>query len=415
MALQAEPGVESHRILMASSSPDGWLVTIIVLGAAQGLFLAVLLATKPREVLAHRLLAAAMAVFSLDLLGTIYHVKGYDVAYPQFVGFAIPLALLLGPLLYLYAQVLIAGPRALRGPALGHFVPFGLVVLLLIPFYAQSPAEKLAFVLDPAGHAWTPPLAWIGHGKFLHGLIYLGLILHLLQRHRRRRRALPTTADGIDLTWLRNMMMGGSLITLIALGLHLWTLVAPVPPERLNPIEGYGDYVALGVTVFFYAIGYLGLRQESIGPAAPSTSDEASTGDDTADDTARPRYAKSGMDPETARALSRQLQQLMETDRPYRRSDLTLHDLAEALDLSPHNLSEVINTQLGQNFYDFVNGYRVREVQTRLADPASAHLTLLALGLEAGFNSKSSFNAAFKKHTGMTPSQFRKQVLRKPV
>ena len=84
--------------------------------------------------------------------------------------------------------------------------------------------------------------------------------------------------------------------------------------------------------------------------------------------------------------------------------------MAEALSVSPHNLSEMINTQLGKNFYDFVNGYRVEEVQRRLVDPGSAHLTVLALGLEAGFNSKSSFNAVFKKHTKMTPSQYREQV-----
>ena len=60
--------------------------------------------------------------------------------------------------------------------------------------------------------------------------------------------------------------------------------------------------------------------------------------------------------------------------------------------------------------YDFVNSYRVEEVQRRLVDPSSAHLTVLAIGLEAGFNSKSSFNAVFKKHTKMTPSQYQQHA-----
>ena len=94
------------------------------------------------------------------------------------------------------------------------------------------------------------------------------------------------------------------------------------------------------------------------------------------------------------------------------RSDLTLQDLADTLSISPHNLSEIINTQLGKNFYDFVNGYRVDAVQQRLTDPAYAHLTVLAIGLDAGFNSKSSFNAVFKKHVKMTPSQYRENVKR---
>jgi AraC-like DNA-binding protein len=77
------------------------------------------------------------------------------------------------------------------------------------------------------------------------------------------------------------------------------------------------------------------------------------------------------------------------------------------MSISAHNLSEVINTQAGKNFYDFVNGYRVEAVMRRLRDPRYAHLTILALAEESGFNSKSTFNACFRRHTGLTPSQYR--------
>ena len=133
-------------------------------------------------------------------------------------------------------------------------------------------------------------------------------------------------------------------------------------------------------------------------------------GSDVLGESEKPQYAKSGMDPETARRYKQKLLELMDTEKLYQRGDLTLQHLSDALSISPHHLTEVINTQLGQNFYDFVNGYRVREVQERLADPKYAHLTLLAIGMDAGFNSKSSFNAVFKKHTKMTPSQYRAHV-----
>ena len=77
------------------------------------------------------------------------------------------------------------------------------------------------------------------------------------------------------------------------------------------------------------------------------------------------------------------------------------------LDTSPHRLSEVLNAQLGASFHDFVNGYRVREIQERLAGPDGARYTYLALALNAGFASKSTFNAVFKKQTGLTPSAYR--------
>jgi AraC-like DNA-binding protein len=97
----------------------------------------------------------------------------------------------------------------------------------------------------------------------------------------------------------------------------------------------------------------------------------------------------------------------MEKERPWQDSDLTLADLAARLSTTPHRLSEVLNSQLGQTFYDFVNGYRVREVQRRIAAGEAQQVTMLSLALDAGFASKSTFNGVFKKHTGQTPSDFR--------
>ena len=95
---------------------------------------------------------------------------------------------------------------------------------------------------------------------------------------------------------------------------------------------------------------------------------------------------------------------------PYRDSDLTLHDLAGRLGISAHNLSEVLNTQVGRSFHDFVNGYRVDEVKMKLEDPQTAYLKLIAIANDAGFNSKSAFNAVFKRHVGMTPSDYRRRA-----
>ena len=102
----------------------------------------------------------------------------------------------------------------------------------------------------------------------------------------------------------------------------------------------------------------------------------------------------------------------MEEKKPYTDSNLSLHQLAEMLDMTPHNLSEVINTGLNQNFFDFVNQYRVENVKRDVTDEQKGHLKLLSIALDAGFNSKSSFNAIFKKHTGMTPSEYREKVAR---
>lgn len=97
----------------------------------------------------------------------------------------------------------------------------------------------------------------------------------------------------------------------------------------------------------------------------------------------------------------------MDREHPWRNSGLTLADLAERLATTPHRLSEVLNAQLGQTFYDFVNGYRVRDVQRRIAAGEAKQVTILSLALDAGFASKSTFNMVFKKHTSQTPSDYR--------
>ena len=124
-----------------------------------------------------------------------------------------------------------------------------------------------------------------------------------------------------------------------------------------------------------------------------------------------PKYEKSGLTADRAKQYLERLLLLMENDHPYRDSDLTLNQLAEMLSISPHHLSEIINSKLHQNFFDFVNRYRVEEVKKDLENPDKAHLTVLAIAFDAGFNSKSSFNSIFKRFTNLTPSEYRVQQL----
>lgn len=101
---------------------------------------------------------------------------------------------------------------------------------------------------------------------------------------------------------------------------------------------------------------------------------------------------------------------MMDAERPWTNSELTLADLAARLSTTPHKLSEVLNSQIGQTFYDFVNVYRVREVQRRIEAGETRARKMLALAMDAGFASKSTFNQAFKKHTSQTPSDFRQAI-----
>jgi len=107
---------------------------------------------------------------------------------------------------------------------------------------------------------------------------------------------------------------------------------------------------------------------------------------------------------ELAEGLMAELRDLMQSERPYLAPDLSLATLATRLGVSNNYLSQAINQQAGHNFFDFVNGYRVEYTLPLLANSTD---TVLTIALAAGFNSKSAFYSAFRRHQGVTPGQYR--------
>jgi len=110
-------------------------------------------------------------------------------------------------------------------------------------------------------------------------------------------------------------------------------------------------------------------------------------------------------------ALLARLRQLMEEDKIYRHEGFGAPALVAALGVPEYRMRRLINQRLGhRNFSSFVNGYRLAEAMAALADPGQADVPILTIALDAGFQSIGPFNRAFKAHTGMTPTAYRKQA-----
>lgn len=395
------------------------LQLVVLLGAIQGLFLTGALAARRRNRTANRLLAAAMLVFSVSLAAKVHASANLEDRWPHFIGIGYPLPFLFGPLIYLYSAAAADRSRRMGVRDWLHLLPFVGVVLWGLPIYLMGGTEKVEFYRRLLAGESTPLTIVADPLKFVSGLGYGVATMVLLRRHRERVKDSYSTLEEVTLRWL-------SWLGAAALG--IWGLATVFDLLRslgVAELPWGDDVISLCVAVLVCAIGYLGLRQPEVfryetaeypvpvpmdPPVAqvpePSASVLAAVTPPTGLDTS-PRYERSGLTDAESRRLKDRLLALMERERPWTDSGLTLAGLAALLATTPHKLSEVLNSEIRQTFYDFVNGYRVREVQRRITSGDARHLKLLTLALDAGFASKSTFNQVFKKHTNQTPSEFR--------
>ena len=408
------PTLFFFRYPMNSVQRFDWITLVTLLGAVQGLFLALALASKRRNGAANRLLAAMMVAFSISLASEVYHALGLEQRFPHFFGAGYPMPFLFGPLVFLYAIFAADKSRRFTGRDALHLLPFVVVVLGGLPIYMLGGAEKVAYYQqlrrgDIPG--WMAVADWM---KFVSGVAYAVATIVFLRRHRERVKESYSSIERVNLQWLLWLGLAAAGVWALALGFQLVQasgVALAVPSDR---------YVSLAVSVLVYAIGYRALRQPEIfryetaefpvPVQAAARSPVAAVPvlpADAAEPADTPRYERSGLSERQAERLKGSLVAMMEREQPWRNSDLTLADLAARLGTTPHRLSEVLNTEIGQTFYDFVNGYRVRDVQRRIEAGDARQHKMLTLAMDAGFASKSTFNLAFKKHTSQTPSDYR--------
>jgi AraC-like DNA-binding protein len=294
------------------------------------------------------------------------------------------------PLLYLFIVSVINRDFRLKLAHLLHLIPFAVYAVLVITRFQTNSPEEMRQIVE-AGGPFTESQA-LAYSLVLYAqwLAYGAACFLRLRKYRASLKDYLSTVQPWDLAWL-NLVLSGFIVarSLQAADHVLWYAT-----EDMRTVVVY--YAAQIFFLAFLTVVFLKeLKQPEVSAAVEA-------------DSHRQKYGKALLSEEQKKQYAERLKRLMEEEKPYLDPLLSLGALARKAAVPAHQLSQVLNTHFRQNFFDFVNSYRIIESQRLLADPNNGKRTILQVVYEAGFSSKSVFNTAFKKHAGMTPSQFRK-------
>ncbi len=373
---------------MGSPSFSHWVV-IFAVGGAQSLLLALALWKRPVNVAANRVLAAWLGLVAFDL-----GVKAAFLAAPApglfrallFVGV---FPFLYGSFFYLYVRTLTTARRLAWRDGV-HLTGFAVALAVGLPTLLAGTDANLANMQAWLGRRLPPPVPWYSAFLYAWSLSYVAAAVWRVLGYRREVRERRSDADRVSLRWVMVMAMGQVLIWGIAL-VHDY-----VRPAGIGYFTIYG-----AVAVWACVLGYLGLMQATV------------AGDDTAEPGA-PREVPPGP-PATTSAqdedarlpeVQARLARLMEDEAMYLAPALTIAQVARRSGYPEYLVSAAINRGFGCTFWDYINRQRIAAACRCLAD-ASDTRTILDIAYACGFTSKSTFNSAFKRETGHTPSAWR--------
>ncbi len=276
-----------------------------------------------------------------------------------------------------------------------HFL-FALLMLFLVTIFHFFESEIKEEKANPETVASANIIFMIIFS--LQVIPYCIMALIKIIKHQKNIQSFNSTIENVDLKWLKNIIISVFIIAVSWVGDIVFKL------SDTNPIFDLASSLVYLIGILY--IAYYWLKQKEIFPYNLIEKEEIET---IIAETALPEdNRKKLLTDEKLDQLKIELFELINSKKTFLDPDLSLVKLALSLNISPHILSYLINKGFDENFYQFVNRYRIEEAKKLILDPKMVHLSLLGIGFEVGFNSKTVFNTTFKKVTGQTPSEFKK-------
>lgn len=372
---------------------------LLIIIASVSIFISILLAiflvtVKTKHKVSNVLFAVFLILNAIDICDPLFYMM---VDGPSNLGmFKNMFVFLQIPVFYLYVLSVCYSDFKLKPQHLLHAIPFIITNLALVPrFYGVDNASKIFFIENRQNMMEL---------KFNHILLHVQMIIYFVAVFRVLRKSKTLYLENYAGKNINsyNWLFQFTVVLCIVYGIAL-----------LKNILKFSDYVYISEGIkagllllsLFIICWYLfkALNHPELFRNVDSKLKLVSEMVSEEKNNEEPVTSNSEYNEELLK-----LKNYMVEKKPFLNSSLTIQEVSGEIEIPVRELSLLINHQLGQHFYDFVNTYRIEHAMDILKDETKSKVTVLEILYEVGFNSKSSFNTAFKKHTGTTPTLYRK-------
>ncbi|MDH6253340.1 AraC-like DNA-binding protein [Chryseobacterium sp. H1D6B] len=308
------------------------------------------------------------------------------------------LAFLQIPVFYLYVVSVCYSDFKFKPKYILHLLPFLIVNVVLLPhFYTVDAASKISFIMNRQNMIEL---------QFTHVFFHIQIVVYLIAVFMLLRKAKKLYLENYAGTninsynWLFQFTVVLTILYLIVVFKNIF---------KFSDYSFISEYIKIGILVFqlFICCWYLFKALNNPGLFRNIDSKLKLVSDINLEE--KNNKPETTNEKEYNEELLK-LKKYMAEEKPFLNPSLTIQNVSENIGMPTRALSVLINHHLGQHFYDFVNTYRIENAMDILKDASKSKVTILEILYEVGFNSKSSFNTAFKKHTGNTPTAYRKSL-----
>ncbi|WP_456461959.1 helix-turn-helix domain-containing protein [Reichenbachiella sp.] len=330
---------------------------------------------------ANKILAFLLLAFSVILFSYVLYWTNYNREFPYLNGWYHPLLLVSGVLFYLYVRNITTGQKLSKSDWFHFIIPIG-IAICLAPLYIDNFQGERKLMLNQT----LRPFIIAGLNAYLKVMFLGGYLFFCFRLYYQ-----ANLKDSYLKPWFNYLLISYT-------GYYL-TIVLYYALVNFSFFNVTWDYmISFAMSFFIFCVSFLGYIYPQVLAGKPVSNILL-----------RHKYQNSGLTERGELELKDKLLSLMTEDELFLNNDLNLNELALKANTTRHNVSLVINKYFNQNFFDFINQYRIKYVKELFLKPECQGEHVIQLAYRAGFNNKVSFNKAFKKFTGQTPLSYRSE------